>query len=403
MKGLLNNKINKNSEGTSLRTGKASPRRAFLRAACLVMTSVLLALPLASCGSQKQEEMAADYGPSAAQLAWEMAQSHPFRGAYSANEKATGEAIEAKLQQLGYKPERQAFQGSGGESANIIVHIKGSGFHRDPAKATDIAGKPDPSQETGDFRKLMIIGAHYDTPVGEDKKVQMPHYNGISDNASSVAALLLLAEKLKGMKSGYDVDLVFFGASTDNWKGARTYLDSLSEEQRKQVEGVFTLTSLYAGDKLYANAGVSSVNPDNRVRLRQPLYDLLDISVSYYTGLRLLDNQGGYDVEVPGHNGAVIYREFTLKKGDYTPFDEAGLPVVSIESGDYATDKLNEKLENRNPSFDSTGGQIRGTDFDSTEILKEALQEDILELRINAVVFLLKTYIEDGQFNAETK
>jgi len=370
-----------------------------------VLIGAALGLPLAgmtACTGGREEAMAgSDYGSFGSEMAIKLATQDPYRKAYSAGEKAAAEFIARQIKNLGYEYKEQQFTSNGKSGRNIIVSLPGRGFYRPQTAATDIAGAPDKTLTVGDFKRRIIVGAHYDTKLGEENKSEAPKFDGISDNASGVAVLLNVLRQIKGVTTGFDVDIVFFGASGDGFAGAKAYLASIGNEQRREIESVIVVDSIYGGDNLYANAGINSAAPDNRHRLRTPLYDLLNISVSNYTGLRLLDNQGGFKVKVQGLTNSVVYREFTFKESDHTPFDAAGLPVVYIESGNYKVKEVNNTLENRTQLFEPTGGAIRGTNYDDIDTLKENLPEGMLELRINSTTFILKTYIESGLYNAK--
>lgn len=374
----------------------------FLTASLLVS----LLLPLVSCAKEVESKVAGEYGEQASLTAFRLAAENPFRSAYSAGERATAAAIKSQLDALGVPYQIQGFSGAGGQSENIIVRFEGRGFHREQTVATDIAGRPDAKQPVGEFRQTIVVGAHYDSPIAAEKSLEMPQYDGISDNASGVAALLQIIDQVKQSrdKLGFDVDFVFFGASSDNYQGARIYLDNMEENLKSNLMSVLVIESLYVGDKLYANAGPRSADPEQKIFLRTPLYDLLDISVSHFTGQRLLDNQSGLILQgISGIPDGTVYREFTLKQGDFTPFDQAGYPIVYIESADYVVQDPNHFKENKSSVFESTQGRVRGTAFDSTTVLKEVVHDKAMEERVNAVTFWVYTYLTDGIYNAELR
>lgn len=379
-------------------------RRRFQRLSTLaLLLSMLMVLSLlTACGERASTESALEYGSQAADWARELASLYPYRPAYSEGEQQTANWIVAKLDELGYSEvERQPVQSDKGQGENLLLRLKGSGFHRESEAAVDVAGEPDPSLQVGDFRRRLVLLAAYDSLLPESERNLAPDADGISDNASGVAALLQLLQKLKGQHYGYDLDIVFVAARGDDFRGSRSYLASLSEEEKAEVEAVFVLENLYGGDKLYANAGPRSVLREEKVRLRQPLMDLLDISVSYYTGLRLLDNQSSLPVKVrvDAQEVEAIYREFTLKRSDFSVFDEAGLPGAYIEATEYQMESLVER-DSQNPVFEQTNGRIRGTNYDSQAVLQENMAQDLLETRINAITFILKTYVLGGIYNA---
>ena len=67
--------------------------------------------------------------------------------------------------------------------------------------------------ETLDDR-ILIIGAHYDTPeftppANENGQVPINTADGIHNNASGVAAVMMTAKQMLQTKPGYDIHLVF--------------------------------------------------------------------------------------------------------------------------------------------------------------------------------------------------
>jgi Zn-dependent M28 family amino/carboxypeptidase len=93
--------------------------------------------------------------------------------------KEAGEYIAEALEKAGYLPEHQRYRHGGGEFANVIATLPGTG--KDPS--------------------WVVIGAHYDTIRGTP---------GADDNGSAVAVLLEMARQLRGSAFGRTVKLVFF-------------------------------------------------------------------------------------------------------------------------------------------------------------------------------------------------
>ena len=98
-------------------------------------------------------------------------------------------------------------------------------------------------------------------------------------------------------------------------------------------------------------------------------------------------------------NGDTIndeYREVTKVRSDYTVFDNQNIPVVFFESSDYNFSKLADMKETKNLTLQDYNGAVRDTPLDSSELLKEALDEKRLETRINVVSFITIKAVEKG-------
>ncbi len=406
-----------------------------------VLLSLTLVLPTAACKSgrtvEKTETEKAVEETYGRDWAVAQAQAHPYRGAYSADEQAVLDAVEAELKRLGYRPERQTFAAEGAEdkkSSNIFVHIEGSGFRQDPEGSDpldfmnrdqalpageweeDISGAKvtwnvGPSAataqavegETAEAKALystrpgerrLIYLAHVDSPVTEAHKEDYPQYTGVTELAGA-AVLLDTARKLKGRDLPYSLDLVFCGASYDKHRGATIYRDHVMKE-KIPVDAVVVLGQMGGGDKLYAHSGHNSLLPNRKYNMRRKLYTLTDIYLNEAIYDRfeegLYTNQAGFMVTVPGFEEQKYYREFSLRDGDYAPFDSQGYPIVFLDAGDYKIDKVEGFLETRRIKFRETGGWISASNFDNIEAVDEGMPENHFRRRINAVSEMLMDF-----------
>lgn len=379
------------------------------KARIALVTALVCLFALSGCSQlrgKKKQSFSARYGNSGRSLALEIAQKFPFRGAGSPEEAAMADYLVAKLGEAGLKAEKQSFRysaadGSQKDSQNVVARIAGTGF----VKAEP--NPDDPLQKSREMRapdrldgRQIIIGAHYDTKwtraqaeaedqkqktaqVGEDGlPVQtdaglpaLTESDGIDDNAAAVAAVLTAARVFRSNPPAYDVVLVFFGAGHENYAGARAYASGMTEEQRSLTDAMINLDSVYAGDKVYAHAGQNSVLSGDKkdYALRRKLYECTDV---YYdnlllstNGFALFTNQCGCMKELPG-KGACVYREWTERKSDHTPFDELGLPIVFFDSADYALESCDDPVkESNDPYFSPVGGMVGGSAYDSSRRL----------------------------------
>lgn len=400
---------------SELKSKQSTYRRVitFLLVLLFAFTGPLL---LASCDSEDAGDVVVeDYGAYGMQLAYRFSNNNTFREPYSQAEYATGDMIIDELESLGYQPEIQTFsvsreEGLSGSSRNVVVRLNGDGFYNDEelrAYQSRNQGQQDEGTSSRArpevYRKQVIIGTHYDSPTVGESAETMSSFGGISGNSSGIAAVMTLANALVNEETSYDVVIVFFGAGNDDYQGARHYLSTMTEDERERTDAVYTVQNIYAGDKLYAHAGHSSLIEGRKYEMRRKLYEATDVALENNLrttmGVDLVINQGGYMVDVPGYEARHVYREFTLNRGDYVPFDEVGIPVVFFESAEYDVDSLAEVTESEHPAFEETGGIVSGTGFDNTYTLRVSLGTDILQDRINATAFILVQAIHKGSFS----
>ncbi|MGI6333777.1 MAG: M28 family peptidase [Saccharofermentanales bacterium] len=435
-----------------LKVSRSSGSRRFVLPVILLL---LLSLLSAACDSVEDEKLpVADYGKDGSQFARRFARTYPGRGPGSDQEHAAGDFIIKTLKEMGYAPVVTTFtlpvepmEDQEPESAaddtditvqkapssrNIAVFVEGKGFTR-----TGVDG-----QQTR-FRKQVIIGAHYDTPVSieeieaaaaETKATEsekpsggsgpsLAEYTGIQDNASGVAALMTIARELKNYDLGYDVVLVAFGAGSADQAGSRFFAGQLSRAEIAATDAMYCIDSIYAGDKVYAHSGRNSILGGDRkdYEKRRKLYEATDVFFEnlLYSNNRymLYTNQSSFLMELEGYAEPVVYREWSLNDSDYLPFDELGIPIVFFESYDYDEKSVAEMKESHNPAFGATNGRIRGTGFDSTDFLEQLLNstrssaarvtdrplDDQLTRRINNTAFIILEALAKGNHDADAR
>ena len=317
--------------------------------------------------------------------------------------------------------------------------IEGSGFTR-----TSSSGK------TTNIESQVIIGAHYDTTVTAEQAaaaaqteettaepaettetgetaVDVPtlaNCDGIHDNASGVATLLMIAKEIKSYSFGYDVILVAFGAGSANQAGSGYFASQMGQDEILKTGAMYCIDSIYAGDKVYAHSGRNSIigGSQKDYEKRRKLYEVTDVFFEnqLYTNNRymLYTNQSSLMVDVEGYAEKVVYREWSLNNSDYRPFDILDIPVVFFESYDFDEDSLEAMKESQNPAFAETGGLVRGTYFDSSAYLQQLLNTsraataddeniesgiDQLTRRINNTAFVILEAVKKGVHDAEKR
>ncbi|NLT12019.1 MAG: M28 family peptidase [Clostridiaceae bacterium] len=381
--------IHKTTEKLSKISGRFLPM--------LLVIISLVSISLSACSDTANEDIKpAAYGDYGSEFALKLATTYPNRHSFSYQEKQAGEMIRDELISMGYEVETQNFSVEGLSSQNYIVRIEGEGFMR---RETDEKYLP--------IRKTVVIGAHYDTPQPaffEPAEGEiLPHYNGLQNNASGVAALMTFAKQAVNYNYAYDVVLVFFGASSSNYAGSDFFLGSMDQEAFLSLEVMYCIESIYAGDKLYASSGRNSLEPGKKYEKRRKLYEAYDVvydnMLNSKNGVDLLYNMSGAYVDVNGDSQVDIYREVTLTPSDHLPFDAKNVPVVFIESYDYNFPVVEQMKETKNLNLQRTGGFVRGTIQDSSTLLLEEIGKEQLEKRINNVAFILLESVYKGSHN----
>lgn len=397
-------------------------------------------LMLTSCkGKNKGAQKPADYGSFGSDIAREIAAKFPDRRAYSSGESQTGEYIGEKIKELGYQPEVQSFQGSGGSSNNYIVKIQGTGFYC--------------ARDDGSFElehRIAVIGTHYDAALlpeyieeeeddedeydededydeeddeedgdedddeeeDDDSEETSPvkySFDGISDNASGTACILTALMAYKDYTNvGYDVWFVFFGAGTDDFRGAAAFYDSLSQDEKNSLDVMYDVDSLYSGDKIYASSGYQSLVPGKKYELRRKLYQSYDVCFAntLYTnyGFDLYYNESGIKTDIDDDGDNEIFKEIPKNASDFKVFDDKMIPVVYFESYEYNFTAMKQLKETKNLSLQDFGGNVRRTPADCSYFLDSVLIEedydrngdgeidcsgDRLQIRINCVAFII--------------
>ena len=426
---------------------KSNSFKTLIKTLAVILAVIIVMIPLAGCGGEEENvNQIANYGSYGADFATTFAQKYPYRSPGSEQENSASALIAAELQKLGYQIQIQEFyysdnQGVRKSSQNIICQLEGRGFvklddegnetaeliddhwnligaHYDVvvtgddykfnsdseqaehSDAQDEAENKDNSFSGGQAAEPVEpegTTAETETTAQDDfdsnpwqmgREIPVPidysTFDGINTNASGVAAVLTAAAEMLTDRPGYDIRFVFFGAGSDDFAGAKAYLDSLSAEEMSTLEAMYNLEGIYAGDKVYAHAGANSVLKGSAkdYEMRRKLYEVTDVFYNYRlntnNGYSLYTNQSSILINA-GKGGSSVFSEWTTKQSDHTPFDQAGIPVVYFESGEYNIKSLEELgIESKNPSFSSTGGKISGTPFDSSGYL-EALFSSMAE------------------------
>ncbi len=152
---------------------------------------------------------------------------------------------------------------------------------------------------------LVIVGAHYDASTAG---------LGADDNASGVAVMLEVAERIARFNQEYDLVFVAFGAEEVGLKGSAYFVSKMSAADVSRTVAMVNFDSLIVGDKLYIHAGANEKTGPRDEMLR--LIRLRKLPIEMQPGLN------------PDYPAGLTPDGFS----DYTAFNRAGIPVVAFES-----------------------------------------------------------------------
>ncbi len=269
-----------------------------------------------------------------------------LREAGTAGEVAAAEKIGGWFHNAGYTPELQPFgyerRGSEYTSQNVVAF-----------RPADLKRKRGPAP-------LVIVGAHYDA---------VTRGAGADDNASGVAVMLELAERIRRYKIDYDLVFVAFGAEEVGLKGSYHFVDQMAPEDVARAIVMINFDSLIVGDKLYIHAGFNEKTWARDEMLR--LIRLRKLPIEIQPGLH------------PDYPAGLTPDYFS----DYTAFNQAGIPVVAFESTNWEIGDLDgyEQTE--------TEGSFWHTSRDTLEAIEEAFPGRPM-IRLNAYTKLAFEFLK---------
>ena len=180
----------------------------------------------------------------------------------------------------------------------------------------------------GKVRQQIIIMAHLDTYAPQsDKDVENNlgglTLQGIDDNAMGLGVLLELAEHLKNVPTRYGIRFIATSGEEEGRLGAQNLLQRMSEAEKENTLLVINLDNLVVGDKLYFNSGRSTPASVRKLTRDRALAIARSKGIAAYTN--------------PGLNPA--YPKGTSCCNDASVFDNAGIPVLSVEATNWSLGK----------------------------------------------------------------
>ncbi|HSB00693.1 MAG TPA: M20/M25/M40 family metallo-hydrolase, partial [Anaerolineales bacterium] len=212
----------------------------------------------------------------------------------------------------------------------------------------------------------IIVGAHYDS-VQAGK--------GADDNASGVAVILEVAERLRNQETPYTIRFILFGAEELGLQGSKNYVGQMLEDQVKNTIAMINLDSVTAGDLayIYGDKGKQGMIRDWALNFAQEHH-------------LALQTQAGENPKYPAGT--------TGDWSDHAPFKNAGIPYAYFESTNWT---LGDKDGYTQVSTKyGENGEIWHTQYDTLEYINGTFPGRMQE-RLNLFVTVLEAILTTFQ------
>ncbi|HEY4469349.1 MAG TPA: aminopeptidase, partial [Klebsiella sp.] len=253
-------------------------------------------------------------GETANAQARHIATFFPGRMTGSPAEMLSADYLRQQFTQMGYKSDIRSF------NTRYIY------TNKDKRKNwQNVTGSTVIAAHVGENRQQIIIMAHLDTYAPQtDADVENSlgglTLQGIDDNALGLGVMLELAERLKNVPTRYGIRFVATSGEEEGRLGAQSMLKRMSDAEKKNTLLVINLDNLVIGDNLYFNSGRSTP-----VSVRKLTRDRA-LAIARSKGISASSN--------PGLNP--VYPKGTGCCNDASVFDEAGIPVLSVEATNWS-------------------------------------------------------------------
>lgn len=230
----------------------------------------------------------------------------------------------------------------------------------------------------------VVLSAHYDTTYVEDTEKPGSGtivLDGINDNAGSVALLIAFAKELDiNSDLPFNIEIVFFGASTNNYDGSRFYMRGVSDDKAKNILLNINFDKIAIGrfNYMYVN---EFMTPQEKYFFK----------LAEGQNMKKLQNINTLDFSKDSPNG-LNYTHFGLES-DHAIFMARNINTLNFFSGDYEnalTFGLSEYNNNQNITY---------TENDNYEYI-EANYIDYLDNLAN-VYLATRTILTDENFVSE--
>ena len=163
------------------------------------------------------------------------------------------------------------------------------------------------TKRVADTTKELILSAHYDS---------IENSYGVNDNASGVAVVLELARVFSDIELPYNLKFIMFSGEEKYMLGSRWYVNTLSEEERKNIIGVINIDTIAEKSDLgYMLMLHGDKKIENNQYTDEDLKRLADVNKNSISELFEDENR---------------FIPTMAMNSDHYPFSLVGIPAVSI-------------------------------------------------------------------------
>lgn len=266
------------------------------------------------------------------------------RAAGTAEEAQTAQYLILEFERLGYISELHPFS----------VTVKGKTINSANVMAL----------KAGASRQEIIVGAHYDSvSVGK----------GADDNATGVAVILEVAERIRELETPYTIRFILFGAEEAGMQGSRYYVGQMTYDQIQNTVAMINLDSIAAGDiaYIYGDAG-------DRGLIRDWALDFA--------------SKNGLDLQTQLGENPAYPLGTTGDWSDHVAFKEMGIPYTYLESTNWT---LGDKDGYTQVSTEyGDDGKIWHTEYDTLEYINTTFPGRMQE-RLQLFVTILEAILTE--------
>lgn len=174
--------------------------------------------------------------------------------------------------------------------------------------------------KNGNFRKCIIICAHYDSRM-ECKSDHTSRAPGANDNASGVSSILEIARVLYEKNLEYDIQFVLFSGEEQNFLGSEQYAKLI----RKNKVNLYRLINLDMIGYPNLNPGKVIIEMDNNPNYEKYNRVLCNDKESIECAKTMIINTYKYTSLIPV--------EGSIYDSDYEPFEKRGYVVMGAYDG----------------------------------------------------------------------
>ncbi|MBW7981430.1 aminopeptidase [Enterobacillus tribolii] len=342
--------------------------RHLLKLSCAIAGLGLLTSAYATSSSQTHRPI----GFIAEQELRHISTYYPGRMAGSPAELMTADYINQRFKQMGYQSDLRDFK-----TRYLYTTDDGKKNWHNVTGTSVIAVKP------GNTHQQILITAHLDTytPMSDsdvNENLGGLTLQGSDDNASGVGVLLELAERLRNVKTNATLRFLVLSGEEIGNKGAADYISRMSSEEKRNTQLVINIDAVITGDRLYFHSGKKTTHEvAGKTRDRA-------IALAKRFGIPASVNEG--------HN--TTYPKGTGCCSDQVPFDNADIPVLSVEASNWNTGRGDGYQQTSDTGKFPGGSSWHKPQYDNLKYLDEHLPGRI-KARTRDTVKILLPLVEE--------